>query len=231
MDDEEYGGIRVDHGDHGAIRVTMQSWADQFNIEEVSREIARQEPIRRTFRHSDVMDEMWCGPGGVGASSRESKDTVQREVLFMDGFLAGVRFTVQVGTDGRFSGTVRRGGNALYAVEYRVEEVRLGFGDTVFLGFVPDSECPSWPQRVADALAFIEGESKAYANREREAENRRREAEDREFRRQEWERHRSYERQAAEAEAASHEKFLKVRRAQKQAQEARRRFQPPHIDQ
>lgn len=89
-------------------------------------------------------------------------ETVQRLVLFMDGQLAGERRTVPVDERGVWSGWIQSGGplaSMYWQVEYRVEEVRLGFGDTVWLGFVPADDRPSWPQRVADALAFIEAET------------------------------------------------------------------------
>jgi hypothetical protein len=81
----------------------------------------------------------------------------------MDGEFAGETRTVDVGADGAFSGrfmkTWRRGETVHVRVRYTVEEIRLGFGDTVFLGFVPADERPSWPQAVQDALDFIERET------------------------------------------------------------------------
>lgn len=88
--------------------------------------------------------------------------TVPRWVLFMDGQLAGERRTVPVDENGLwrgFIGSSCRESSMYWQVEYQVEEVQLGFCDTVFLGFVPADERPSWPQRVADALAFIEAEA------------------------------------------------------------------------
>jgi hypothetical protein len=98
-------------------------------------------------------------------------ETVQRWVLFMDGHLAGERRTVPVDENGMWRGFIEsscREASAYWQVEYRVEEVQLGFGDTVFLGFTPADERPSWPQRVEDALAFIEAETAAFLERERQ---------------------------------------------------------------
>jgi hypothetical protein len=97
--------------------------------------------------------------------------TVPRWVLFMDGQLAGEHRTVPVDENGLwrgFIGSSCRESSMYWQVEYRVEEVWLGFGDTVFLGFVPADERPSWPQRVADALAFIEAETAAFLERDRQ---------------------------------------------------------------
>lgn len=147
-------------GSDGGGLVNVQAFADRFSAAEVMAEL-----------------RYWGGVGTASADAPESvtststTPTVQRRVLFMDGEFAGETHTVDVGADGVFSGrfmkTWRRGETVHLRVRYTVEEIRLGFGDTVFLGFVPADERPSWPQRVADALAFIEAETEAQAERER----------------------------------------------------------------
>jgi hypothetical protein len=130
------------------------------------------------FSAKDVMLELSSMGVGAGVDPgepvrlRSKAPTVQRRVLFLDGDFAGETRTVDVGADGVFAGRFvkswRNGERVHYEVEYRVEEVQLGFGDTVFLGFVPVDERPSWPQRVADALAFIEAETAAFLERDRQ---------------------------------------------------------------
>jgi hypothetical protein len=145
-------------GADGPMNVT--AYGDRFSVKDVMAEL-------------QYMGVVAGVDDGEPVRSRSKAPTVRRRVLFLDGEFAGERHTVDVGADGVFAGRfVKSTGQSsqasvYYNVEYRVEEVRLGFGDTVFLGFTPASERPSWPQRVADALAFIEAESEAEAERER----------------------------------------------------------------
>lgn len=141
------------------VNVNVQAYGSRFSAKDVMLELS-------------FMGVVAGVDDGEPVRLRSKEPTVRRRVLFLDGDFAGETRTVEVGADGVFAGRFvkswRNGERVHYEVEYRVEEVRLGFGDTVFLGFVPADERPSWPQRVADALAFVEAETKAFLERDRQ---------------------------------------------------------------
>lgn len=157
-------------GTEGGGHVNVQGF-DRFNAAEVMADLRSFGGIVPVVNARDVVSARELRAAlGSWRGELVRPETMPRLVLFMDGRLAGERRTVPVDEHGVWSGWIQSGGplaSAYYQVEYRVEEVRLGFGDTVFLGFVPADERPSWPQRVADALAFIEAETTAEAERER----------------------------------------------------------------
>lgn len=146
-------------GIEGPVSVNVQAYDGRFSAKDVMLELSSMGVVAGV-------------EPGEPVRLRSKSPTVRRRVLFLDGEFVGETRTVDVGADGVFAGrfvkTWRNSERVHYEVVYRVEEARLGFGDTVFLGFEVVDERPSWPQAVEDALAFIEAETKAFLERDRQ---------------------------------------------------------------